>query len=77
MEAHAAPRPHQLRCVTAPHPAAKFEAAKQWGATDCVNPKDHPDKPIQAVLVEASPSGWGLDYTFECIGNVEVGGWGG
>ncbi|PRW60671.1 Alcohol dehydrogenase class-3 [Chlorella sorokiniana] len=49
----------------------KFEAAKQWGATDCVNPKDY-DKPIQQVLVEQSPSGWGIDYTFECIGNVEV-----
>ncbi|KAI7836929.1 hypothetical protein COHA_009261 [Chlorella ohadii] len=49
----------------------KFEAAKKWGATDCVNPKDY-DKPIQQVLVEQSPSGWGIDYTFECIGNVEV-----
>lgn len=26
----------------------KFEAAKQWGATDCLNPKDY-DKPIQQV----------------------------
>lgn len=24
------------------------------------------------VLVEMSPSGWGIDYTFECIGSVEV-----
>ncbi len=24
--------------------------------------------------MEQSPSGWGIDYTFECIGNVEVGG---
>lgn len=49
----------------------KFEAAKRWGATDCVNPKDH-DRPVQAVLVEMSPTGWGIDYTFECIGSVEV-----
>lgn len=49
----------------------KFVAAKEWGATDCVNPKDY-DKPIQQVLVEMSPSGWGIDYTFECIGNVEI-----
>ncbi|PSC68961.1 Alcohol dehydrogenase class-3 [Micractinium conductrix] len=49
----------------------KFVAALEWGATDCVNPKDH-DKPIQQVLVEMSPSGWGIDYTFECIGSVEV-----
>lgn len=48
---------------------AKFEAAREWGATDCINPKDH-DKPIQAVLVEATE--WGCDYTFECIGNTQV-----
>jgi S-(hydroxymethyl)glutathione dehydrogenase/alcohol dehydrogenase len=24
------------------------------------------------VLVEMSPTGWGIDYTFECIGSVEV-----
>lgn len=30
------------------------------------------DKPIQAVLVEMTE--WGVDYTFECVGNVQVGG---
>lgn len=49
----------------------KFAAAKEWGATECVNPKDH-DMPIAQVMIEKSPSGWGIDYTFECIGNVEV-----
>jgi len=49
----------------------KFELATKWGATECLNPKDH-DKPLASVLVEKSPSGWGWDYTFECIGNVEV-----
>eukprot|EP00798_Chlamydomonas_sp_ICE-L_P010513 gene10513-7481_t len=49
--------------------AKKFEAAKEWGATDCLNPKDF-DKPIQQVLVGMTE--WGVDYTFECIGNVEV-----
>lgn len=49
----------------------KFEAARSWGATDCLNPKDF-DKPIQQVLVEKSEGGWGIDYTFECIGNVDV-----
>lgn len=29
-----------------PWPAEKFVTAKEWGATDCVNPKDY-DKPIQ------------------------------
>ena len=48
---------------------AKFELAKQMGATECVNPKDH-DKPIQQVIVEMTE--WGVDHSFECIGNVEV-----
>ena len=48
---------------------AKFELARQMGATDCVNPKDH-DKPIQQVVIEMT--GWGVDHSFECIGNVEV-----
>jgi S-(hydroxymethyl)glutathione dehydrogenase/alcohol dehydrogenase len=45
----------------------KFEIAKQFGATEFVNPKDH-ERPIQEVLVEMTDGG--LDYTFECIGNV-------
>lgn len=50
----------------------KFETAKKWGATACINPNDHKDKPLAQLLIEKSPSGWGWDYTFECIGNVEV-----
>jgi S-(hydroxymethyl)glutathione dehydrogenase/alcohol dehydrogenase len=49
---------------------AKFELARQLGATDCVNPADTPDTPIQEVLVEMT--GGGVDYSFECIGNVDV-----
>eukprot|EP00890_Picochlorum_soloecismus_P005513 jgi/Picsp_1/5963/NSC_03318-R1_alcohol dehydrogenase class iii len=49
----------------------KFELAKSWGATDCLNPRDF-ESPIHQVLIENSPDGWGIDYTFECIGNVEV-----
>lgn len=49
----------------------KFEVAKNWGATDCLNPHDF-QSPIHQVLIEKSPDGWGIDYTFECIGNVEV-----
>merc|ERR1719408_1139698 len=48
---------------------SKFDMAKKLGATDCVNPKDH-DKPIQQVLVGMTT--WGLDYTFDCTGSVEV-----
>ena len=47
----------------------KFELARQMGATDCVNPKDA-DKPIQDVIVAMTDGG--VDYSFECIGNVEV-----
>ncbi|CDH05663.1 alcohol dehydrogenase class III [Xenorhabdus bovienii str. oregonense] len=49
--------------------SAKFELAKQFGATDCLNPNDH-DKPIQQVIIEMTE--WGVDHTFECIGNVNV-----
>lgn len=48
---------------------SKFELARKLGATDCINPKNH-DKPIQEVIVEMT--GGGVDYSFECIGNVNV-----
>ncbi|QJR81604.1 S-(hydroxymethyl)glutathione dehydrogenase/class III alcohol dehydrogenase [Alteromonas pelagimontana] len=47
----------------------KFELAKQLGATDVINPKKY-DKPIQEVIVELTDGG--VDYSFECIGNVDV-----
>ena len=47
----------------------KFAMARQFGATDCVNPKKH-DKPIQEVIVELTDGG--VDYSFECIGNVNT-----
>ncbi|XP_065909980.1 alcohol dehydrogenase class-3 chain L-like [Dysidea avara] len=45
----------------------KWPLAQQFGATEFFNPKDH-DRPSQQVLVELTDGG--LDYTFECIGNV-------
>jgi S-(hydroxymethyl)glutathione dehydrogenase / alcohol dehydrogenase len=48
----------------------KFELARRFGATDCVNPRDHGDTPIQQVLVDMTDGG--VDYSFECIGNVDV-----
>lgn len=48
---------------------SKFELAKKLGATDCINPQDH-DKPIQEVIVELTDGG--VDFSFECIGNVNV-----
>ncbi|HEX4480303.1 MAG TPA: S-(hydroxymethyl)glutathione dehydrogenase/class III alcohol dehydrogenase, partial [Rudaea sp.] len=49
--------------------SSKWEMAKQMGATDFINPKDH-DKPIQQVIVDLTNGG--VDYSFECIGNVNV-----
>lgn len=48
---------------------SKFDLARQLGATDCINPQKH-DKPIQDVIVELTDGG--VDYSFECIGNVNV-----
>ena len=48
---------------------AKFEIARQLGATDCVNPKDF-DKPIQQVIIDMTDGG--VDYSFECVGNVQL-----
>ncbi|MCJ8733721.1 hypothetical protein PDJAM_G00226840 [Pangasius djambal] len=45
----------------------KFEISKKFGVTEFVNPKDH-SKPIQEVLMEMTDGG--VDYSFECIGNV-------
>lgn len=47
----------------------KFTIAKEFGATDVVNPKDH-NKPIQEVLVDMTDGG--VDYSFECVGNVTI-----
>ncbi|MEX0943891.1 MAG: S-(hydroxymethyl)glutathione dehydrogenase/class III alcohol dehydrogenase [Pseudomonadales bacterium] len=47
----------------------KFEMAKMLGATDLVNPKDYSD-PIQDVIIELTDGG--VDYSFECVGNVDL-----
>ena len=46
----------------------KFDLARQFGATDTLNPAETP-KLVEAVL---ELSGGGVDHSFECIGNVEV-----
>ena len=48
---------------------SKFVIAKELGATDFVNPRDC-DKPIQEVIVEMTDGG--VDYSFECVGNVHL-----
>ncbi|MBE9549419.1 MAG: S-(hydroxymethyl)glutathione dehydrogenase/class III alcohol dehydrogenase [Proteobacteria bacterium] len=47
----------------------KFEFARQMGATECINPNDF-DAPIQDVLVDLTDGG--VDYSFECVGNVNL-----
>ena len=47
----------------------KFELAKSMGATECINPNDF-DQPIQEVIVAMTDGG--VEFSFECIGNVNV-----
>ena len=47
----------------------KFEMAKDLGATDFVAPQES-GRPIQEVLTEMTDGG--VDYSFECIGNVQT-----
>jgi S-(hydroxymethyl)glutathione dehydrogenase / alcohol dehydrogenase len=47
----------------------KFALAREMGATDFVNPNDH-EAPIQEVIVDMTDGG--VDFSFECIGNVKV-----
>jgi S-(hydroxymethyl)glutathione dehydrogenase/alcohol dehydrogenase len=49
--------------------SSKEKMAKELGATDFVNPKDY-DKPIQQVIVGMTE--WGVDYSFECVGNTQL-----
>ncbi|HEY5647334.1 MAG TPA: S-(hydroxymethyl)glutathione dehydrogenase/class III alcohol dehydrogenase, partial [Pseudomonadales bacterium] len=44
---------------------AKVELARKFGMTDFVNPKD--GDPVAAIV---ELTGGGVDYSFECIGNV-------
>ena len=46
---------------------SKFEVAKQFGATDCHNPMK---QNAGEWLKEREQ--WGIDFTFDCTGNVRV-----
>ncbi|KAB2895861.1 MAG: S-(hydroxymethyl)glutathione dehydrogenase/class III alcohol dehydrogenase, partial [Dokdonella sp.] len=58
------------RIIAVDRNPAKFELARQLGATDCVSAQDHAGVPLQQVIVDLTDGG--VDYSFECIGNVEV-----
>ena len=48
---------------------SKFALAKQLGATDLINPADL-TQPIQQAIIAMTDGG--VDFSFECIGNVNV-----
>jgi len=48
---------------------AKEHVGRNFGVTEFVNPSDS-EEPIQKRLVAMTK--WGLDYTFDCTGNVDV-----
>lgn len=43
---------------------------QDFGATDFFNPRDHPGKKVQQVLVELTDGGF--DYTVEAVGDPEL-----
>ena len=47
---------------------AKRDLAEQFGMTDFINPQDVDD--VVAAIIDLTDGG--VDYSFECIGNVEV-----
>lgn len=47
----------------------KFDMARSLGATDCINPAELDGSTTEAVI---EMTGGGVDYSFECIGNVET-----
>ena len=48
---------------------SKFTLAQQLGATDLINPAEL-DVPIQQAIIDMTDGG--VDFSFECIGNVNV-----
>lgn len=49
---------------------AKFAKAIEMGATECINPNDYPNTPIQDILKEKTDGG--VDYALECAGSTAV-----
>jgi len=56
---------------------SKFELAKMFGATDCLNPKNLPVDPatgkaksLVQTIVDLTDGG--VDYSFECVGSVDL-----
>ena len=47
----------------------KIEMAKNHGATDFINPTEQ-GRPVQELIIDMTDGG--VDYSFECIGNVKT-----
>jgi S-(hydroxymethyl)glutathione dehydrogenase/alcohol dehydrogenase len=52
--------------------SGKFEGAMAVGATDCVNPKELTNGVSIQNHIAGVMTKWGVDYSFDCTGNVEV-----
>lgn len=49
----------------------KFELARKFGATECINPTKIPEgKDMKDYLIEITDGG--VDYSFECVGNPKL-----
>jgi len=46
----------------------KFELARAFGATECIDPREVGD--VVAAIVDRTDGG--VDYSFECVGNVDL-----
>ena len=46
----------------------KFELARSFGATECIDPKEVGD--VAQAIVDRTDGG--VDYSFECVGNVDL-----
>lgn len=48
---------------------SKFEMARKFGATDCLNPNEIEGSVVDAII---KITDGGADYSFECIGNTKL-----
>jgi len=50
----------------------KFEAAKKFGATDCVDSTNLPEGETIVSHIAGGLTQWGVDYSFDCTGITQV-----
>lgn len=62
------------RIIAVDTDARKFDRARAWGATDTLNPADVEAGSVQDAIVAMTNTDGvgGVDYSFECVGNVAV-----